>query len=66
MESYVGCVRVEDASGCQFEVHEYERRKWFVRVRRLVLDSGEPVRRIDDTTYVVAATGETLLRSGDP
>jgi hypothetical protein len=56
---------VEDASGCQFKVHEYERRKWFMRTRRYVLDSGEAVRRVDETTFVIAATGETLLRSDD-
>jgi len=63
LESYVGSIQVEDASGYRFAVHEYQRRRWFTRTIRHVLDSGELVRRVNETHFVVVATGETLLRA---
>jgi hypothetical protein len=58
----MGRIRVEDASGCQFEVHEYRGRRTLFPVRRYVLETGEPVRRVDDHIFVVHRTGETLVR----
>ena len=59
---YAGCIPVEDASGCRFEVHEFSGRRFFFRVARFELDTGEAVDRIDADTFIVAATGEGLVR----
>ena len=58
--SYLGSIRVEDGSGDQFDVHEF--RDSMLR-RRYVLDTGETVRRIDNQTFTVDRTGETLMRA---
>ena len=62
MESYSGHILVEDASGARFYVHEYHGRRTFFRTQRYMLDTGEPVRRVDARTFVIEKTGETLLR----
>ena len=62
MESYSGGILVEDASGARFYVHEYRGRRIFLHFRRYILDTGEPVRRLDRSTFVVVATGERLMR----
>ena len=62
MESYSGRILVEDASGARFYVHEYRGRKTFLRVRRFMLDTGEPVRRVDRRTFEIVTTGEPLKR----
>lgn len=62
MESYSGHILVEDASGARFQVHEYHGRRTFFRTRRYMLDTGEPVRRVDANTFVIDKTGETLVR----
>ena len=62
MESYSGRILVEDASGTRFYVHEYRGRRTLVRTRRYMLDTGESVRRVDDRTFVIEKTGETLAR----
>lgn len=62
MESYSGRILVEDATGARFYVHEYRGRRTFLRVRRYMLDTGEPVRRIDRSTFAIIATGERLAR----
>lgn len=57
------CIRVEDASGCEFQVHEYRGRRTVIPTRRYVLvETGEPVSRIDDSTFVIATSGEPLVR----
>ncbi len=62
MESYTGRILVEDASGARFYVHEYRGRRTFLRVRRYMLDTGEPVRRIDGECFAIVETGEKLMR----
>ena len=62
MESYSGCILIEDASGSRFRVFEYRTRRMFLPVRRYVLDTGEPVRRIDRKTFEILGTGERLVR----
>jgi hypothetical protein len=53
---------VEDASGARFQLYEFRGSRFFLRVRRFVLDTGEPVRRVDFDNYVISATGEPLVR----
>lgn len=62
MESYSGRILVEDASGARFYVHEYRGRRTLLRTLRYMLDTGESVRRVDDNTFVIERTGETLVR----
>jgi hypothetical protein len=62
VERYVGRIPVEDASGCRFDVHEYRRARTLLRRRRYCLDTGELVSAVDANTFVIATTGETLLR----
>lgn len=62
MESYSGRILVEDASGARFYVHEYRGRRTFLRARRYMLDTGEPVRRADKSMFIIVATGERLTR----
>ena len=65
MESYSGRILVEDATGARFYVHEYRGRRTFLPVRRYMLDTGEPVRRVDGTCFAIVATGEKLIRVED-
>lgn len=63
MERYVGRILVEDASGCRFDVHEYRAERTILRrQRRYCLDTGERVSAVDANTFVIATTGETLVR----
>ncbi|MGE5561996.1 MAG: hypothetical protein ACM3ZV_01660 [Bacillota bacterium] len=62
METYSGRIPVEDASGSRIYVYAYTGRRTFRRVTRYMLDTGEPVRRIDEHTFAVIATGEKLRR----
>jgi hypothetical protein len=59
---YAGHIVVEDASGCRFEVHEYRHRRLLSRVATYTLDTGEPLNRVDAETFVIATTGESLVR----
>lgn len=67
MGSYVRSILVEDASGAQFQMHEYlvrERVFDYVRKRRrFQLDTGEHAEEADRHTFRVIATGETLVRA---
>ena len=67
MGKYVRSIRVEDASGAQFQMHEFlvrERVFGYVRRRRhFQLDTGELAEEADSHTFRVIATGETLVRS---
>jgi hypothetical protein len=65
VESYAGRILVEDADGSRFYVHEYRGRRTFFRTKRYVLDTGEPVRRLDERTFVIERTGERLARVED-
>lgn len=64
MERYVGRIRVEDASGCRFDVYEFYRARALLRRRRYCLDTGELVSAVDADTFVIPSTGETLVRVG--
>lgn len=66
MESYSGRILVEDAEGSHFYVHEYRGRRTFLPTRRYVLETGEPVHRVDARTFTITATGEKLTRVDDP
>jgi hypothetical protein len=62
VERYNGCILVEDASGCQFQLHQYMRRRVLSTLRRYMLDTGELVSSRGDGSFVVVATGEKLVR----
>jgi hypothetical protein len=59
---YAGRITVEDTKGCRFQVHEFRGWRLLGHARRFMLENGARVRRIDFDNYVVAATGETLVR----
>lgn len=59
---YAGFIPVEDASGCRFKVHQFSGRRFFSRVARFELETGEAVDRIDADTFIITATGEGLVR----
>jgi hypothetical protein len=60
--SYVGSILVEDASGCRFHLYEYQERRFLLKNRRYVLDSGERTEVVDRHTFRIVRTGETLVR----
>lgn len=59
---YAGRITVEDASGARFQLHEYRGRRFFKLMRRFMLDTGEPVERVDFDNYMIATTREPLVR----
>ena len=60
-------IRVEDASGAQFEMYELvERRGLFVRNRRFQLDTGEAAEMVDDNSFAITRTGERFVRVQAP
>lgn len=59
---YAGRILVEDASGCRFEVHQFDMRRLLSRTAIFRLDTGETVRWVDPNTFVIASTGEHLMR----
>ena len=61
MERYIGCIPVEDASGCRFKVYEYRHGWAFTKSSRYMLETGEAATRLPDGTFVIARTGETLM-----
>ena len=60
--SYVRSIPVVDVNGDQLILFEFEDRRFISKTRRLRLDSGELVERINDDSFTVAATGEVLRR----
>jgi hypothetical protein len=62
LRRYVGSIRVEDASGAQFDLHEFLVRNWICKARMFELDTGEPARCVDDNTFALVSTGEPLVR----
>jgi hypothetical protein len=58
----VRSIRVEDASGAQFELHEFLARGLIRSTRVFELDTGEAVRLVDADTFALASTGEPFLR----
>ncbi|HEV2594698.1 MAG TPA: hypothetical protein VGU01_05805 [Sphingomicrobium sp.] len=59
---YAGRIKVEDSSGCRFEVHEYRERRLLTRIAKFRLDTGETVQPLDANTFVINRTGEHLVR----
>lgn len=62
MDIYSGRILVEDASGVRLYVHEYRGRRSFLPVKRYILDTGEPIRMLDSSTFEIEASGERLIR----
>jgi len=62
LSKYVRSIPVEDASGAQFELHEFVVRRWIRRARLFKLDTGEPVRLVDENSFALVSTGEPLMR----
>lgn len=66
MTSYVRSILVEDASGAQFEMHEFVVRRGvldYVRKRtRFALDTGEEAEPVDGNTFRLTGTGEAFAR----
>jgi len=59
---YAGRITVEDPRGRRLQVNEYRGRRFFKHIRRFVLETGEPVKRITFDHYQVESTGEPLAR----
>ncbi len=59
--SYVRSIPVRDAKGDELTIHEFQDRRFLMKVRRLRLDTGEVVHPVEDA-FVIAATGERLVR----
>jgi hypothetical protein len=59
--SYVRSIRVEDASGAQFELHQFEKRRFITKARWFQLDTGERAQLMDDETFALITTGERLM-----
>ena len=63
--SFVRSALVEDASGAQFEMHEFLIREpifgYIRKRRRFELDTGEIAEPVDANTFRVKATGEPLM-----
>jgi len=62
LKKYVRSIRVEDASGAQFELHEFVIGAWIWKRQRLQLDTGELARAIDPDTFALLSTGEHFVR----
>jgi hypothetical protein len=63
---YVRSILVEDASGAQFILYEFEVRApimgIFGAATRFELETGEQAEIVDENTFAVIATGERLMR----
>lgn len=59
---YVRSIRVMDANGDEFILHEFQDRRFLRKVRRMKLDTGELVGHVDNDTFVIVGTGERLTR----
>jgi hypothetical protein len=62
LRKYVRSIRVEDASGAQFDVHEFVAMRWIRKARIFELDTGESARLVDDHCFALVSTGEPLVR----
>jgi|1186.fasta_scaffold316830_1 hypothetical protein len=71
MEQVVDAILVRDAKGDELTLYEYQEFAPHLTSlgllrgaghKRLVLDTGEAVSRIDHHTFAIAATGEKLSR----
>jgi hypothetical protein len=59
--SYVRSIRVMDANGIDLVLYEFHERRFFRKVRRLKLETGEIVQEVAGQ-LVIVGTGETLTR----
>ena len=70
MNNVIKAIPVMDAHGDTLTLYEYRRIMSFLAVlkslgrgaRRLALDTGEEVKRLDKNVFVLVATGERLTR----
>lgn len=64
---FLRSIRVEDANGAQFDLHEFLIRErvfgYLRRRRRFVLDTGEPADLVDAETFRLRTTGEVFVRA---
>ena len=63
MGLYPGNILVEDATGARLKLHEIRGNRFlFPGPTRFMLGGGEAVKRIDENTFLVVASGERLAR----
>jgi hypothetical protein len=71
MEDVIEAIPVRDTNGDELTLYEYQRFVPLLTVlglrrgagrKRLALDTGEPVRRVDHDTFVIVGTGAPLFR----
>ncbi len=71
LETVIRAIPVRDGHGDQLTLYEYQQFVPYLTMmsltraggsRRLALDTGEEVKRIDDDNFVIVATGERLTR----
>jgi hypothetical protein len=71
LDNVIRAIPVRDAHGDELTLYEYQifvphlttmGLKRGAATTRLALDTGEEVRRVDDDTFVIVATGERLTR----
>jgi hypothetical protein len=60
--AYEDSFLVEDASGARFHIHRFTCRRFFSRVSRYELDTGDLAQRVDDHVFAIVETGERLMR----
>jgi len=59
---YLRSIRVVDANGDEVTVHEYEEREFLTKKHRFSLETGQIVIYNDEKSFVIAQTGERLIR----
>lgn len=73
MEEVIDAIPVRDAKGDELTVYEYRNFVPYLTSlgllrgagqKRLMLDTGEAVTRVNNDTFVISATGERLSRIG--
>jgi hypothetical protein len=62
MNAYAGSITVEDASGARFQLHKFRTTRLFLPGNRFELETGEEAQPVDENTFRLVATGETLMR----
>jgi hypothetical protein len=66
LDNVVRAIRVTDAHGDELTLYEYQHpvvyRALMGLKRRLALDTGEEAEWVDDDTFVLVSSGETLRR----
>jgi hypothetical protein len=70
LDDVVRAIRVRDANGDELTLYEYRQGPAGFKIlglnrtgaTRLALDTGEEVKRLDDDSFAIVATGEKLTR----